>query len=71
MDEQTIKTHRMTADEFLTRMDELRASWATQSNATEDEGELISLCEQFIGEMDKALGAAGGHPTPPPPRIRH
>ena len=60
----------MTKAEGFDKIDELRATWSSKSNATTDRDELITICEQFIAGMDETLGLAGGHPDPPPPRIR-
>lgn len=60
----------MTPAEFLTKMTDLRNQWRKASLSTTDQAELFRLCESFILEMDAALTLAGGHPEPPPPRVR-
>lgn len=60
----------MTFTELLGKISDLRDEWATKSNATTDRDELMAICEQYIADMDKTLGLAGGHPDPPQPRIR-
>ena len=65
------KKKRMTPQQFLNKMSDLRDEWATDSNATSDPNELLDISEQFIVDMDNLLGAVlQNHPSPPPPRIR-
>ena len=60
----------MTPAEFLTRMSDLRALWAKDTNATPDPTQRAVISERFITDFDNALTLAGGHPEPPPPRVR-
>lgn len=59
----------MSDADFKATIFALRDTWAQQSNATEDQQRLLDLCGQFITDMDTAIANAGGHPTPPPPRV--
>ena len=60
----------MSAEEFLLWSKDRVATWATESNGTRDQEELFRLSEQYIEELTEALELAGGHPTPPYPRVR-
>jgi hypothetical protein len=60
----------MTFAELLTRMTELRDQWASGTNGTTDQAEIDRYSEQFIAGNDALIAAAGGHPKPPPPRIK-
>lgn len=60
----------MTPEDFLKAMGELYATWAKDSNETSDPTERLEICEQFITGFVATLTSAGGHPEPPPPRVR-
>ena len=60
----------MTDAEFKAYIIAKRNTWATSSNATTKQGELFLICEQFISDLDGGIAMAGGHPDPPPPRVR-
>ncbi len=66
----TKKTHRMTKEESFDAIAAMRDTWATDSNATSDQTRLFELGEAAIEQLDKLLTTGGGHPQPPPPRIR-
>lgn len=60
----------MTPEEFLLWSKDRYATWATESNEVRTQEDLFRICEQFIGDLTEALELAGGHPTPPHPRVR-
>lgn len=59
----------MTKEELVSKLDTFWADWASQSNATNDDRELLAIGDQAIVDFAKILKDAGGHPDPPPPRI--
>ena len=66
------KEDSMTKEEGFEKLVDLRVVWATASNATGDKEEMLTICEQYIADMEEVLYQvlAPNHPPPPPPRIR-
>lgn len=60
----------MTKEQLVSKLDAWWANWASTSNATSDQEERIDIGETAIADFKEILLEAGGHPLPPPPRIR-
>ena len=60
----------MTAQEFMDASIALRNQWSDACTKTNNAKDLLDLAEQFITDQDNLITTAGGHPEPPPPRVR-
>lgn len=61
----------MTYEQLVQKLDNWWAAWGTSSNATSNPTELLEIGESDgIAEIKQIIKDAGGHPDPPPPRIR-
>ena len=60
----------MTDAEFKEYIFQQRDQWAQASNEAEDQEKIAEAGESFIAALDAAITLTGGHPDPPPPRVR-
>lgn len=60
----------MSDAEFKEYIFQQRDQWAQGSNESDDQEKIAEAGESFIAALDAAIILAGGHPDPPPPRVR-